>query len=46
MLLQIQWFNKSNKQLLLKNPHNTARVKLLLKKISKSKVYLFTPKST
>ena len=41
MLLQIQWFNKSNKQLLLKNPHNTARVKLLLEKYPKAKfIYL------
>ncbi len=31
LLLQIEWFNKKNKQLLLKNPHNTARIAELIK---------------
>ena len=37
MLLQIEWFNKKNKQLLLKNPHNTARISELIKKYPSAK---------
>ena len=37
MLLQIEWFNKNKKQLLLKNPHNTARIDQLIKRYPKAK---------
>lgn len=37
MLLQIEWFNKEKKQLLLKNPHNTARIDQLIKRYPKAK---------
>ena len=37
LLLQIEWFNKCNKQLLLKNPHNTGRIKALVKRYPSAK---------
>ena len=38
MLIQIPWFHQSTKQLLLKNPHNTARIELLIKRYPKAKI--------
>ncbi len=37
LLLQIEWFNKKNKQLLLKNPHNTGRIAELIKRYPSAK---------
>ena len=38
MLIQIPWFHQSTKQLLLKTPHNTARIELLIKRYPKAKI--------